>query len=54
MSVAEKVSDLVSPLCSNANVELIDIELNGGVLKIVIDQSEGLNTEETPSHLLFQ
>ena len=45
MSVAEKVSDLVSPLCSNANVELIDIELNGGVLKIVIDQSEGLNTE---------
>ena len=45
MSVAEKVSDLVSPLCSNANVELVDIELNGGVLKIVIDQSEGLNTE---------
>ena len=45
MSVAEKVSDLVSPLCSSANVELVDIELNGGVLKIVIDQSEGLNTE---------
>ncbi|MEC7909818.1 MAG: ribosome maturation factor RimP [Actinomycetota bacterium] len=45
MSVAEKVSDLVFPLCSSANVELVDIELNGGVLKIVIDQSEGLNTE---------
>ena len=45
MSVAEKVSDLVSPLCSSANVELVDIELNGGVLKIVIDKSEGLNTE---------
>ena len=45
MSVAEKVSDLVSPLCSSANVELVDIELNGGILKIVIDQSEGLNTE---------
>ena len=45
MSVAEKVSDLVSPLCSSANVERVDIELNGGVLKIVIDQSEGLNTE---------
>ena len=45
MSVTEKVSDLVSPLCSSANVELVDIELNGSVLKIVIDQSEGLNTE---------
>ena len=45
MSVAEKVGDLVSPLCSSANLELVDVELNGGILKIVIDHSEGLNTE---------
>ena len=45
MSVAEKVGDLVSPLCSNADLELVDVELNGGILKIVVDHSEGLNTE---------
>ena len=31
MSVAEKVGDLVSPLCSNADLELVDVELNGGI-----------------------
>tara|TARA_B110000438_G_C15717271_1_gene608077 strand:+ start:98 stop:610 length:513 start_codon:yes stop_codon:yes gene_type:complete len=45
MSVTDKVWDLASPLCANVGVELVDIELNGGILKIVIDQMEGLNTE---------
>ena len=42
MNVIDAVTALVTPVCDAAGVELVDIELEGGVLLITVDQEGGL------------
>ena len=40
-----RFSDLVEPLADEYGVELVDIEQNGDVVKVVIDQPDGLDSQ---------
>jgi ribosome maturation factor RimP len=42
MTAIDSVRDLAQPVCDAAGVELVDVELEGGVLRITIDQDGGL------------
>ena len=41
MSTADRVQLLVTPLLEGAGLELYDLELNGGVLRILVDREGG-------------
>ncbi len=45
MSIPESVEELLGPVVANLGVELIDVEYNGGVLRLVIDEEGGVNTD---------
>ncbi|MEE2769233.1 MAG: ribosome maturation factor RimP [Actinomycetota bacterium] len=45
MGVADRVDNLVEPLCARVGVEMIDVEFAEGVLRITVDQSGGVDTE---------
>ena len=45
MGVVDRVNDLVDPLCARVGVEMVDLEFAGGVLRITVDQPEGVGTE---------
>lgn len=42
MNVIDAVTALVAPVCDAAGVELVDVELEGGILRITVDQEGGL------------
>lgn len=42
MNVIDAVTALAAPVCANAEVELVDVELEGGILRITIDREGGL------------
>ncbi len=42
MNVIDAVTALAAPVCDAAGVELVDVELEGGILRITIDQEGGL------------
>jgi ribosome maturation factor RimP len=42
MTPIETVHSLVAPVCDAADVELVDIELEGGVLRVTVDRDGGL------------
>jgi len=41
MSVADRVRDIVVPLVAEADLDLYDLELEGGVLKVLVDAPGG-------------
>lgn len=45
MSVLDRVHDIVAPLCTDAGVELFDLQHNGGVLRVSIDREGGVDME---------
>lgn len=40
-----RMTALIEPICEDLVVELVDIEFNHGVLKVVIDEHDGLNSQ---------
>ncbi len=45
MSALERVHVLVEPIVAGEGLELYDLELNGGVLRILVDQAGGVGLE---------
>lgn len=45
MGSIERVRDLALPICEADGVELIDLELNGGVLRLTVDREGGLDLD---------
>lgn len=46
MDTTERVRDLVTPVVEAAQVELYDVELDGGVLRILLDRPGGIDIGE--------
>ncbi len=46
MDTAERVRELVAPVVEAAGVELYDVELAGGILRILLDRSGGIDIGE--------
>jgi ribosome maturation factor RimP len=42
VNVIDAVTALAEPVCTSAGVELVDVELEGGILRITVDQEGGL------------
>jgi len=40
-----RMTALIEPICADLVVELVDVEFNHGVLKVVIDEQDGLNSQ---------
>lgn len=45
MTTIERVRALVEPLCAADDVELVDVELAGGVLRVTVDRPGGLDLD---------
>jgi ribosome maturation factor RimP len=45
MATADRVRDLVTPLLADRDLELYDLELTGGVLKVLVDREGGADLE---------
>lgn len=45
MSTIERVRELVEPVCGADSVDLVDLELAGGVLRITVDRDGGLGLD---------
>lgn len=45
MSVADRVRELVLPIVAERQLELYDVELAGGVLRVVVDRDGGLDLD---------
>ncbi|HUS61652.1 MAG TPA: ribosome maturation factor RimP [Acidimicrobiales bacterium] len=42
MAIIDRLREIVEPLCLDMAVELYDLELNGGVLKVTVDKDGGI------------
>lgn len=42
MALIDRLREIVEPLCLDLSVELYDLELNGGVLKVTVDKADGI------------
>jgi ribosome maturation factor RimP len=49
MSVPERVRSLIEPLVDEQGLVLYDLELNGGVLRVVVDQPAGDRAGDEPA-----
>ena len=45
MAVVDRIDALAAPLCDRIGVELLDVEYEGGVLRLVIDHPDGVGME---------
>ncbi len=45
MSTADRVRDIVAPLVADADLDLYDLELNGGVLQVLVDTPGGADID---------
>ena len=45
MGVVDRVDSLVQPICARFGAELIDVEYSGGLMRVVLDQPDGVGTE---------
>jgi ribosome maturation factor RimP len=45
MGIVERVHELVEPLVDEADVNLYDIEHNGGVVRVLVDHPDGLDLD---------
>ena len=49
MTTTDRVRDLVEPVCTADSVDLVDVELNGGVLRLTVDRDGGLDLDAIAS-----
>jgi ribosome maturation factor RimP len=45
MGVSERLHELIGPLCDDLDVELIDVEYAGGVVRVTIDRPGGVDLD---------
>lgn len=45
MSTADRVRDLIVPLVAAAELDLYDLDLNGGVLQVLVDRTGGVDID---------
>ncbi len=45
MTTADTVAELLEPVVASLGVELVDVDFNGGVLKVTVDKKGGINTD---------
>ena len=45
MSLIEQIETLVSPLCERLEVELVDVEYTGGVVRLTVDRPDGIGMD---------
>lgn len=45
MGIPESVAELLGPVVANLGVDLVDVEHNGAVLRLVVDTDSGINTD---------
>ena len=45
MSLIEQSETLVSPLCERLEVELVDVEYTGGVVRLTVDRPDGIGMD---------
>ncbi len=45
MSTADRVRDIVAPLVADADLDLYDLDLNGGVLQVLVDTPGGADID---------
>ena len=45
MNLIDKIESLVSPLCDRLDVELVDVEYAGGVVRLTVDRPEGIGMD---------
>ena len=45
MSVTDNVTELLEPIVATLGVELVDVEFNGGTLRVTVDQDGGITTD---------
>ncbi|HJP16989.1 MAG TPA: ribosome maturation factor RimP [Acidimicrobiales bacterium] len=45
MSLIDQIESLVSPLCERLEVELVDVEYAGGVVRLTVDRPEGIGMD---------
>src|SRR5688572_26160369 len=46
MSVEERVDELLSPVVATLDVELVDVELAGGILRLTVDRPDRRDRED--------
>jgi ribosome maturation factor RimP len=46
VSVEERVDDLLSPIVATLDVDLLDVEFAGGILRLTIDRDGGVTTDQ--------
>lgn len=49
MAVIDRVRDVVVPILEESDVELYDLDLNGGVLKVLVDREGGIDLDTVAS-----
>ncbi|MBC8195972.1 MAG: ribosome maturation factor RimP [Acidimicrobiia bacterium] len=49
MGVTDRVDLMATPLCERVGVELVDVEYEGGILRLTIDHSDGVGMEAIAS-----
>ena len=45
MAVTDRIDAMAAPLCERIGVELVDVEYEGGVLRLVIDHPDGVGMD---------
>ena len=45
MAVTDRIDAMAAPLCDQIGVELLDVEYEGGVLRLVVDHPEGVGMD---------
>ena len=45
MAVTDRVDAMAAPLCGRVGVEVLAVEYEGGVLRLVVDHPEGVGME---------
>ncbi|MAG52277.1 MAG: ribosome maturation factor RimP [Acidimicrobiaceae bacterium] len=45
MGVTDRVGSLVAPLCDRVGVELLDIDYDGGVVRVTVDHPDGVGMD---------
>ncbi len=49
MAVTDRIDALVAPLCDRVGVELVGVEYEGGVVRLVVDHPEGVGMDAIAS-----
>jgi len=45
MGIAERLHDIVAPICVDLDVELVDVDYGGGVVRVTVDRPDGVDMD---------